>query len=516
MRNGKILFWKTLAEALVLALVFGTAVLSTACSFDDISEPAAPDGSGQIENRREALALMHAADSHETSEAELRNEVLALLQTDAVSRGAGGSGSASVINGVRKFTSTIENGFSSYPANARSAAAEEEASEIAFYLFSLENQTAQTEGFALACGDNRVGTVLALVEDGAYDDMDNPFLSVFYPNLGDYIVNTIEEYNSITGEEIAAAVEQYSVVDADGSRTAFGTVHDYDTPFAPLTAATQWNQASPYWDVINSVAGRSSDKWNTGCVATAIAQIMACHGWPQKPASSLRRPNASSYTTSFTDPYSKTTKSFSGVVYEWAAMKSQVSASSLSNNIKTEIGVLMLEIGGKVNMTYETGKSGASSENVPGAFTAMGYKQATLTDYNIGNIVASIDQKKPVYVSASDTKTTKKEYQWWDIFHWFPKTIITYEGHAWVIDDYRIRTMVVPVLLTVGPASIPMSVYQVHCNLGWGGGSNGWYQSGIFDTRSGAGPVESDRSVEGQKRNYQLRQQIIPYITPNK
>jgi hypothetical protein len=130
--------------------------------------------------------------------------------------------------------------------------------------------------------------------------------------------------------------------------------------------------------------------------------------------------------------------------------------------------------------------------------------------------VASIDQKKPVYVSASDTKTTKKEYQWWDIFHWFPKTIIEYKGHAWVIDDYRIRTMVVPVLLTVGPASIPMSVYQVHCNLGWGGGSNGWYQSGIFDTRKGAGPVESDRSVEGQDGNYQLRQQIIPYITPNK
>jgi len=165
----------------VLAVLAATtALLTISCELDEGA------WSDDTVDRRELLALLHAADSHENSESDLQEEVLSLLQADSVSRSASGQSATSVISGVKKFTTTIEDGFSSYPANARSASAEEEASEIPFYLFSLENEEAQTTGFAIACGDNRIGSVLAVVEDGAYDDGEDPFLGVFYANLEDY------------------------------------------------------------------------------------------------------------------------------------------------------------------------------------------------------------------------------------------------------------------------------------------------------------------------------------------
>jgi hypothetical protein len=66
---------------------------------------------------------------------------------------------------------------------------------------------------------------------------------------------------------------------------------------------------------------------------------------------------------------------------------------------------------------------------------------------------------------------------------------------------------------------------MVHCNLGWGGGKNGWYVDGLFDVRTGTVIDDTSRSVlpgvlrststEGTDYIYKYRMRIIPYLKPN-
>jgi hypothetical protein len=383
-------------------------------------------------DRKDVLALWHLAERHETSEKESRERVQEMLQYDAGAE----KRNASNITGVHSFSVTMEEGFSPVTANRRSETAKKEKTEIPFYVFYLENRAKQTNGFALTCGDARIGNVLALVENGAYDDTDNPVLGVFYACLEDYILATIELYNSIRDQDITVAMAKSKVEEA---RFVLGPDDLYLLSRVlyskgPLME-TEWNQGEPYSDVINSIEGRPLDdddvSWPTGCVATAMAQIMAYHEWPLSPPATIRKPNYRTTAISgFYDPYSPSSYTlFSDVVYNWGNMKTNSKATSLSNTYKNLIGVLMLAIGDKVSMQYDTSENGGSSaytDDVPDAFGSMGYLEPKIRSYNYEVIKDSIDQDKPVYISGKATK----EY----FLGIFP---VYKNGHAWVIDGYQ-------------------------------------------------------------------------------
>ncbi|GHV87754.1 hypothetical protein AGMMS50267_01140 [Spirochaetia bacterium] len=472
------------------------------------------DSSGILE-RKDILALSHLAEDHITGAEDMAVKVNDFFQDKTGSRSV--AASTPVISGVKTFTSTVPTGFASKPSNARSVDEAIEPSDIPFYIFSLENPVEETEGFAITCGDNRIGDIIAVVENGAWDDPENPFLEVFYTNLGAYIMDTIDIYNSITDEDIVDAVAKAEDVDADNPRAVSNsTMYDFNAPNPPRLA-TQWNQFYPYYDVINSVYGRLNysvyDKYVTGCVATAMAQIMAYHKWPA----------ASALTGSFIDPYNTTQiKNFTDQSvknYDWAAMvPGWPGYPSLPSGTDAtrQIGVLMYEIGKNVNMAYGSSKTGGSSTlskttAIP-AFIKMGYKTPSPHQaYSFSAVQSSIDEKKPVFIRAYSTMTTTTTYSWIDIFHWFPRTSTTPGGgHAWVIDDYRTRTLVLPIF----SFNIVLPVPYVWCNLGGGGTSDGWYVSGMFDTK--VGPVSATRSVQGVEGNFQFDIGIIPNITPNR
>ena len=58
------------------------------------------------------------------------------------------------------------------------------------------------------------------------------------------------------------------------------------------------------------------------------------------------------------------------------------------------------------------------------------------------------------------------------------------------------------------------SYYQyeqlVHCNYGWSGSDNGYYNTAAFDTNTG--PIT--RSVEGESYNYQFNLECLYNINP--
>jgi len=468
--------------------------LLASCSFNSEVEGVKSNASLFLE-RNELLALQHLKESHEVTPEDLQKQVGLFLVNNAASRSA--NSPVSSISGVQKFTSVIENGFSSSTSNSRSADTVQEASEIPFYVFDITNPIEGTTGYALTCGDARLPGVFAVVEDGEPFDFENPFTDIFYSNLVGYMLETIDMYNSVTDEDIAAAQEKENLINQQrGTTTTSGGITTYLAHNVSLTAKTNWGQRSPYWDVVNSIKGKTGDqRVVTGCVATALAQIMAYHKFPIKPAANIYG------KTSFLDPYTNTIKNFSSVSYEWDKMTSipdiyYLANTTTDNLYKMEVGLLMHEIGINVKMSYGASCSEAYDSNVPDGINKMGYIKPSLVSYDLAKIKTSIETFKPVYTSGYAIRTTY--YEWYDIFHVTPKYVHS-EGHAWVIDNYQTQT-----------AGSQKREY-VHCDLGWNGSANGWYYTGIFDTVTG--PVF--RGTEGSSYYYKYKHRIIPDITPN-
>ena len=363
MKNNK------LKPALFSLALITVCVLLASCN--DIFKPQETAEPQQTEtlaalDRFDELALLHNSNDFEVPVDELQARVNAMLQLNFEAAAQRGEApvSAGSITGERTFSVIVDDGFSSLPANRRPPDAEPERSEILFYVFDLVNGT--DTGFALASGDARIGSVIAVVEDGSFDDTENPYMVLFHSLLEGYIYRTIDEYNCITDQDIAMAKLR-----AQGVRSVV-LPSGWNEPIAcvePLTIGTQWDQHTPYNDVINITAGKAPNTWVTGCAATAIAQIMAYHKWPEVPHDPIRVPSANpTHQTprvySFTNPYDLTkTIYFSGITYDWAGMTANPKAnnSDVTSESKMHIGVLMMAIGDRVGMKYNTAVNGGSA-----------------------------------------------------------------------------------------------------------------------------------------------------------
>jgi hypothetical protein len=441
----KLVFWFVLA---------GLMVILVTCSFFH-DEPDVSVSEISFENTQETL------------EAQLK----AFLQINR---------SSSAIVGAEQFTVIFEDGFIyEYESMSRKF-------DIPFFLFKLESKKEQTSGFAFASGDARIGDLLAVVEDG-YVDFDNPFIQIFFANLDGYILETIDVYNNTILQRRALTTSR--------------SVAESDVSVGPLMT-TKWNQNSPYSDVINSIFKRdSTNGYLTGCVATAVAQIMAFHEYPESSTKTITGPldpncPKKELHKSLMIIFTCSCQIILPIVqYNWTQMK--VPISDITPEGKKEIGILMYEIGANVNMEYGTSGSSANSKDVPKAMSAMGYNiNPFILLYNFLMIRQSIDARRPVYVRGFSKEERKNH--WADIFKWFTYTKYT-EGHAWVIDGYRVFN----------------GKQMVHCNLGWGGSCNGWYISGVFNTNN---VPELTRSVASTYTpdNFQYEQEIIPFIYPNR
>jgi hypothetical protein len=444
----------------ILALTFiSIGMVFLSCLFD-------PGDSSQINmselTRKDSLALSHLKKSHVIEEETLRYQLNDFLQED--SNGRSVNSTSSIITGVTKFSGKPVKQFST--KNIRSVAADTEEMEIPFYLYTIENSIEDTEGFAIACGDERIGDILAVVENGVFDE-DNPFLAIFYSNLDGYIEETIDIYNSINDEDIEIAIQK----NAMSSRAVISN----ETSDPSVLLITRWGQSgSPVWDIINEMYGRTNygynDKYVTGCVMTASAQIMAFHEYP-------KICSAPGYTD---------------IIYNWKDMKTHPYPYSLTSNAQRSVAALMYELGLKApNTQYGTGDKGTSATLSTEIFSKMGYETpSSLQSYNYETIKSSIIAKKPVAIRGNSHKEHHEtKFLWWVVKSWD-----TYKnGHAWVVDGYRTRN----------------STAYVHCNLGWYNTGDGWYTSGVFNTND---VPEATRTV-GTNYYYAYNIQIIPHIT---
>lgn len=212
---------------------------------------------------------------------------------------------------------------------------------------------------------------------------------------------------------------------------------------APLVTA-QWNQGEPFNNQCPPIGGTFGGNYVTGCVATAMAQIMYTHRFPAKGIGSHE------YVMTNEDGPLTLSADFGNTTYDWANMQDEYSNFYLPIKA-TAVATLMSHCGISVDMKYAIEGSASTNMQAAIAFSDFfGYNQNTR-------------QLNRAYYNAEEWM----EYVYHDINNGLPilygATDKISGGHAFVIDGYDENGL-------------------VHVNWGWGpDGGNGFYDISILN-----------------------------------
>lgn len=195
-----------------------------------------------------------------------------------------------------------------------------------FYIFNR----GKNDGFVIVSADERTRqNVLGYSERGSLDYSSSPA----------YIKAFLDRYAQ--GISLLKS--------ADGSQG--GTTITYQDPVDPLLGDIAWGQGWPY----NLLCPKDDQGGNyvTGCVQTAMAQIMAYHKWPKQGRG----------TASYEWNGQTLSADFSKSTYRWDLMQPQYEYGdeSISEDSKMAVAKLMADCGIANGASYADGGTGASS-----------------------------------------------------------------------------------------------------------------------------------------------------------
>ena len=376
---------------------------------------------------------------------------------------------------------------------------------LALYVFNYSNGQQDSLGYALIAGDDRLSSVLCCSNKGVLNDtVSNPGLAIFLSHIPDFVDKKIKEESSKSDSIYNQAITKLNNELPDSLKISNSglkssswlswKIENYSVgnwqviiQYGPMSSVT-WDQGWPYNTSLSPIYCNGSNRqpW-TGCVATAIAQIMAYHRHPS---------------------------TIQGISFNWAEMVAWPNAWQLSTNGRTQVATLMQLIGQGVSMSYGCDGSSSNIDKANSWYNNNGYNTDGVQGYNLSTIIGSLSSSRPIQIRGCAIKTTTT-YGWWI----FSYTNTSYsEGHAWVIDGYikRQRKICYNLVLYSGSRKVssqPVSYYQydeyVRCNYGWGGLDNGYYLSGVFDTNAGSTALKS-----GTSGYYQYDIKILPNIRP--
>lgn len=301
--------------------------------------------------------------------------------------------------------------------------------QIAFYIITYKGG-----GFLILAGDKRSNPILAFSENNTFPLNSNIYPSGLVDCLLGYKEN-IEDLksNNININDTISRMWNYLQNHKTDITEYFGTSPNQTRNIKPddpeatkepidkkLPLQTKWGQGCGYNTLLDNIdcSGLPCGKPYTGCVATAMAQIMRYYKYPTN--------------------------------YNWQNMP-----NTWGNN---EIATLMKDIGASVYMKYKCNGSSADTEKtVVNAFKKFGYSNAAYKDYTFFDVVREIDGGRPVILKGG------RNTGWW-IFGQYS------DGHAWVCDGYLINYYI------NGSAS-----HNLYMNWGWDGSYNGVFNAYNFN-----------------------------------
>lgn len=260
-----------------------------------------------------------------------------------------------------------------------------------------------------------------------------------------------------TGEKFAhmlitaAAVNQMNTSGKLPDDTEWTELFTYNiiTKIGPLLE-TKWYQKGPF----NTFR---SDDAPAGCVAVAVAQILACNELSTLP-----------YAT-----------------FDWDLLKTVCPYNDYTNAGTKEATAAASEfleiVGNPSNCNISYGANG-SSGNTNGAvrtFKNFGYETANknlgFNSSDMNRVTTMLCNMLPVYTDGSNG----------------------IHGHAWVIDGLLVRDKIrngSVEILNSGSAEVVKRENLFHINWGWNGKNDGYYERGVFDSTKRITQDEMDKN----------------------
>lgn len=239
------------------------------------------------------------------------------------------------VSGQIKNISDISLSYTSYASNGSMAPFAE--SVVYYYVFNINS----TQGFVIVSGDDIVDPILGYSNQKAFDPAHIPLhVAAWLKGYEDQISYAIDKQMTAT-PKIQAAWDLY--------KTTTNPTPFFKAPqgVAPLVQTT-WNQ-SPYYNDLCPFDNGANDRTVTGCVATAMAQVLKYWNSPVTGAG----------FNSYNDPnYGTQSADFGSTTYDWNNMP------LLLNGPNTPIATLMYQCGVSVNMTYGVAAAGGSAAYV--------------------------------------------------------------------------------------------------------------------------------------------------------
>lgn len=305
------------------------------------------------------------------------------------------------------------------------------------------------QGFVILSNDWRTDQVLAIVENGNLDINDKesypPQMEIFFSNMQVMLEQQKAEADTKDTEYLEDVLSKFHKNRQEGGLKAAGDIHTqfmyYEDPIIVSSGKltkTRWGQNEPFNNDAPLINGQHAV---AGCVATAIAQVMAYHKFPRE--------------------------------YNWDKFVT-IEGGDNDYNGQPSLASLFRLIGDNVSMNWGLKGSSAYTKDAVSHFRKMGYKNpGEYAPYYYGRVENSINDFGPIL-----TRGTNK---------------YTNEGHSWIIDGYRKSSTIAHYLVWEEGVGVrefyTKTEYRdahVHCNWGWNGIKNGYFAEGAFVLRDEA------------------------------
>lgn len=303
-----------------------------------------------------------------------------------------------------------------------------------YYVFNDDTG----KGFVVVAGDDKMGEVLAYSHE-AFIDMAN-----LNPEAR-YLFDSYRQVFEVLGKN-------------KGLTTRAETATKATDDVQPMLKS-KWGQDYPY---------SKQTQYVTGCVATAVAQVMYYHKWP------AQGKGQESYKVTFDNTVRSA--DFTKSHYDWDNMLPDYNRRNVTTKQEDAVALLMNDVGIATNMQYTDRVSGTQSYMAVRALrNYFDYDAASVTRFDEGedNFIEIVKNELrngfPLYISGVSE---------------------TGGGHAWVCDGFDKED-------------------KFHMNFGWNGQADGYYSLATLSVTS------TGSEFNGAQHSFNRGLQVIA-IHPNK
>ena len=337
------------------------------------------------------------------------------------------------------------------------------------YLFVAQEGT----GFVIVAKDDLAWPILGFSDEDTFDPTN------VSPEARYWLNGYMREIRAAKAQKRTADAQVQQMWTALINGDDIAAKADYSVE--PLLTC-RWNQSPKYNDLC-PIDARTRDHTPTGCLATAIGQVMYKWAYPTHGYGS----HSYTYEGSVANPswaFGTLSADFANTVYEWDSMPNYISSRTSAGGINAT-ATLLYHVGVALDMNYSANGSGAYmlNENVTfdpslGLSTEIASENAIPRYFNYRWDEAALRQEydDSVWVEMLKETLTSGHPIPYGGFE-FDETGACISGHAFVFDGYN-------------------GAGNFHVNWGWGGSCNGYFpisalnpngtQAGTFNDRQGA------------------------------